>query len=41
LRQPAVDTVLVGARSAAEMEQDADLLEVPIPAELWDALAAL
>jgi D-threo-aldose 1-dehydrogenase len=31
LRQPAVDTVLVGARSAAEMEQDADLLEVPIP----------
>jgi D-threo-aldose 1-dehydrogenase len=41
LRQPAVDTVLVGARTAAEVHQDADLLDVQIPAELWEVLAAL
>ena len=41
LRLLGVDTVLVGARTAAEVDQDADLLDVPIPADLWDALDAL
>lgn len=41
LRFDAVHAVLVGARSAAEIDQDDDLLEIPIPAELWDALDAL
>jgi D-threo-aldose 1-dehydrogenase len=39
LRQSAVTTVLVGARSASELEHDLDLLELPIPDELWAALA--
>jgi D-threo-aldose 1-dehydrogenase len=39
LRFPAVEAVLVGARSAAEVHEDADLLEHPIPDELWEALA--
>jgi len=38
LRALGVDTVLVGARTAAEIDQDAELLDVPIPAELWAAL---
>jgi len=38
LRARGVDTVLVGARTAAEIDQDAELLDVPIPAELWAAL---
>jgi D-threo-aldose 1-dehydrogenase len=41
LRMRGVDTVLVGARTAAEIDQDADLLDVPIPAQLWPALDAL
>lgn len=41
LRFDAVRMVLVGARSAAEIDQDAALLDVPIPTELWDALDAL
>lgn len=41
LREAAVDTVLVGARTAAEVDEDAALLDVPIPAELWDALDGL
>jgi D-threo-aldose 1-dehydrogenase len=41
LRTRGVDTVLVGARTAAEVDQDADLLDVPIPAQLWRALADL
>ena len=41
LRVPGVDTVLVGARTAAEIEQDSEVVEVPIPAELWDELDAL
>jgi D-threo-aldose 1-dehydrogenase len=41
LRVPGVDTVLVGARTAAEIDEDADLLDLPIPDELWDALAIL
>jgi D-threo-aldose 1-dehydrogenase len=38
LRHPAVASVLIGARSAAEIENDLDLLELPIPDGLWDAL---
>lgn len=41
LREPAVDTVLVGARTAAEVAEDAALLDLPIPSELWEALEAL
>lgn len=41
LRHAVVDTVLVGARSAAEVDQDAELLDVPIPDELWAALDRL
>jgi len=41
LRTRGVNTVLVGARTAAEIDQDADLLDVPIPAELWPALDAV
>jgi D-threo-aldose 1-dehydrogenase len=35
LRHPAISSVLVGARSAAELETDLDLLRLPIPEELW------
>jgi D-threo-aldose 1-dehydrogenase len=38
LRHPAVAAVLVGARSPHEIEEDARLLDVPIPEELWAAL---
>ncbi|WP_426512101.1 aldo/keto reductase [Dactylosporangium sp. McL0621] len=38
-RHPAVAAVVVGARSAAEMAQNAALLEHPIPPALWDDLA--
>ena len=41
LRCPGVDTVLVGARSAAEIADDADLLDIEVPAELWASLDAL
>lgn len=41
LREAAVDTVLVGARTAAEVDEDAALLDVPIPAELWETLDGL
>jgi D-threo-aldose 1-dehydrogenase len=34
-RHPAVSTILVGARSAAEVEQDLDLLALPLPDEFW------
>ncbi|WP_433222526.1 aldo/keto reductase [Dactylosporangium sp. CS-047395] len=37
-RHPSVAAVVVGARSAAEMEQSAALLEHPIPDALWDEL---
>jgi D-threo-aldose 1-dehydrogenase len=37
-RYPAVDAVLVGARTPAEVHEDADLLELDLPAELWAAL---
>jgi len=38
LRDPAVALVLPGARSAAEVHADVDLLERRLPEELWEAL---
>lgn len=35
LRHRAISSVLLGARSAAELETDLDLLRLPIPVELW------
>lgn len=40
LRHPAVTSVVVGARSAAEIEEDAALLAVPVPDALWAELSA-
>lgn len=40
-RHPAVASVLVGVRSAAEMRDDAEMLRLPVPEELWGALAGL
>jgi D-threo-aldose 1-dehydrogenase len=42
LRHPAVGTMVVGARSPAEVEQNLDHLALPIPEEFWreDALGA-
>jgi D-threo-aldose 1-dehydrogenase len=40
LAHPAVTTVLVGARSPAELDEDLDLLALPIPADLWSELRA-
>lgn len=37
-RHPAVTTVLVGARSAAEMEENARLFAAQLPGELWSEL---
>jgi D-threo-aldose 1-dehydrogenase len=37
-RHPAVRTVVVGARSPAEVLDDVALLEHPIPDELWALL---
>ncbi|MBU6316183.1 MAG: aldo/keto reductase [Acidobacteria bacterium] len=39
-RHPAVGTVLVGARSAAEVQADAEHLRLRVPDELWRALEA-
>jgi D-threo-aldose 1-dehydrogenase len=38
LAHPAVASVLVGARSRAELDESLDLLALPIPAELWAEL---
>jgi D-threo-aldose 1-dehydrogenase len=38
LRHPAVETVLVGARTAGEVHAAADAFEFPTPAELFDEL---
>jgi D-threo-aldose 1-dehydrogenase len=40
LRHPAVVSVVVGARSAAEIEEDARLLHVPVPDALWSEIDA-
>lgn len=41
LREAAVGTVVVGAQTPAEIHEDADLLDLAIPGELWAALADL
>jgi D-threo-aldose 1-dehydrogenase len=41
LRHPAVASVLIGARSAAEISDAIALRDLDIPAALWDDLAAL
>lgn len=38
LAHPAVASLLIGARSAAELQDDFDLLDVPIPGTLWRRL---
>ena len=38
LRHPAVASVVVGCRSAAEVDDNADLLDLDIPDALWDEL---
>ena len=38
-RHPAVGSVLVGCRSAGEIEEDLRLFELELPAALWDELA--
>jgi D-threo-aldose 1-dehydrogenase len=40
LGHPAVRSVLVGARTAAEMAENRALMDVPIPPALWDDLAS-
>jgi D-threo-aldose 1-dehydrogenase len=37
---PAVASVLTGVRSVAELDDNAAMLEVPVPAELWEDLRA-
>ena len=39
LRQPTVASVLVGCRSAAEVRDNAEVFEHPVPEELWTAIA--
>ena len=41
LNHPAVDSVVVGARSAAELHADVDDAQVTIPGALWDELEGL
>lgn len=38
LRHPAIDAVLIGARSAEEITEDLALTECPVPDELWRQL---
>jgi D-threo-aldose 1-dehydrogenase len=38
LRHPAVESILVGCRTAPEVDEDLALLDVPIPAGLWAEL---
>jgi len=40
LRHPAIASILTGARSVAELEENVALLDVPVPAALWAALDA-
>ena len=37
---PVVASVVVGCRSVAEVEENAHMLELPIPDELWAELRA-
>ena len=41
LRYEVVRTVLVGARTAAEVDEDVTLLDVAIPEELWEVLVSI
>jgi D-threo-aldose 1-dehydrogenase len=41
LRHPAVDAVVVGMRSSAEVTADVALFEAPIPEALWEEIDAL
>lgn len=41
LRHEAVRAVLVGARTAAEVNEDVALLDVPIPDALWEMLSSM
>jgi D-threo-aldose 1-dehydrogenase len=38
LRHPAVVNVLVGCRTARELETDVELFELDVPQALWDEL---
>ena len=38
LRHPAVGSILVGCRTAAELDEDLGLLEMELPGGLWDEL---
>jgi D-threo-aldose 1-dehydrogenase len=38
LRQPAVECLVIGARSAEEIRDNADALALPVPDEIWDEL---
>ena len=39
LRHPAVTSVLIGARSAAELDESLDVLDLELPHALWDELS--
>ncbi len=39
LRHPAVASVLIGARSAAELDESLDVLDLELPPALWDELS--
>jgi D-threo-aldose 1-dehydrogenase len=41
LRHPAISSVLVGCRSVAEVDEDIGLLELDLPAGLWEELDAV
>ncbi len=41
LRHPAIDTVVLGMRTAAQVHQNAGRMRVPIPEEAWDAAAVI
>jgi len=38
IAHPAVTTLLLGARDAAELDENLELLRAPVPSELWDEL---
>jgi D-threo-aldose 1-dehydrogenase len=40
LAHPAVTSIVVGARSAAEVHENVRLIQMPIPSELWAQLRA-
>ncbi len=41
LEHPAVASILTGARSIEELDENLAMIEYDIPAELWDDLAAV